>query len=345
MGLDSELLHRMLYYMKLQRELEDRIERKLYRQGLIVGGVYVGRGQEAIGVGTSVLAGPDDVLSPTHRDLGIFLVRGMSPRTILAQYMGRGTGPTRGRDGNMHMPALDLGVIGFISSMAAVMPVAVGVALAKRYKGQPGAVFSYFGDGATSRGDWHEAINLAAVQKLPMIYVCNNNQYAYSTPLELQMPVKNVADRGAAYAMPAEVVDGNDIIAVYQAGQRALQHAQAGKGPAMIECKTFRMTGHSAHDPAEYVPKSMFEEWAKKCPITRLEAVMMEWGFLSEAARDEVDRRVISEVDDAVSWAEQQPMPDPASLTEGVYDEGGGESQPPTETTPAISDAVTTAKA
>jgi TPP-dependent pyruvate/acetoin dehydrogenase alpha subunit len=221
----------------------------------------------------------------------------------------------------------------------------VGIALAKRYKSQPGSVFSYFGDGATSRGDWHEAINFAAVQKLPMIYVCNNNQYAYSTPLALQMPVQNVADRGVAYAMPAEIVDGNDIIAVYQAAQRALQHAQAGKGPAMIECKTFRMTGHSAHDPAEYVPKSMFEDWAKKCPIERLEALMMEWGFLSEAARDELNRRVISEVDDAVSWAEQQPMPDPASLTEGVYEQSGGEPQPRTEATPTISDAVTTAKA
>ncbi len=320
MELDSELLHRMLYFMKLQRELEDRIERKLYRQGLVVGGVYVGRGQEAIGIGSSVLAEPDDFLSPSHRDLGVFLVRGMSARIVLAQYLGREAGPTRGRDGNMHMGDLGLGIIAFISSLGAVVPVAGGVAFALRYRNLPNIMFSYFGDGATSRGDWHEALNLAAVQKLPIIYICNNNQYAYSTPIEMQMPVKNVADRGPAYGMPAEVVDGNDVIAVYQATQRAATHARSGHGPAMIECKTFRMTGHSAHDPAEYVPKALFEEWTKKDPITRLEAVMMEWGFLSEAARDDLGRRIGAEVDDAVSWAEQCPFPDPATLLENVYE-------------------------
>ncbi len=321
MGLDSELLHRMLYFMKLQRELEDRIERKLYRQGLIVGGVYVGRGQEAIGVGSSVLAEPEDVLSPSHRDLGVFLLRGMSPRTVLAQYLGRQAGPTRGRDGNMHMGDLRLNLIAFISSIASVVPVAGGAALALRYRDKPNVVFSYFGDGATSRGDWHEALNFAAVQKLPVVYICNNNQYAYSTPLELQMPVKNVADRGPAYAMPAEVVDGNDIIAVYQATQRAVGHARSGRGPALLECKTFRMTGHSAHDPAEYVPRALFEEWTRKDPITRLEAVMMEWGFLSEAARDDLNRRIGAEVDDAVSWAEQCPFPDPATLLDNVFED------------------------
>ena len=329
MGLDGELLHRMLYFMKLQRELEDRIERKLYRQGLVVGGVYVGRGQEAIGIGSSVLAEKDDVLSPSHRDLGVFLVRGMTPRTILAQYLGREPSPTRGRDGNMHMGDLGLGIIAFISSLGAVVPVAGGAALAMKYRGRPNVVFSYFGDGATSRGDWHEALNFAAVQKLPIVYICNNNQYAYSTPIELQMPVKNVADRGAAYAIPSEVVDGNDAIAIYQSVQRAAAHARQGLGPVLLECKTFRMTGHSAHDPAEYVPKAHFEDWAKKDPINRLEAVMMEWGFLSEAARGEMDRRVISEVDDAVSWAEQAPFPDPATLLEGVYEPSRPAASPP----------------
>ena len=321
MGLDTELLHQMLYYTKLQRELEERIEFKLYRQGLIVGGVYGGRGQEAIGVGSALLAEQDDVLCPSHRDLGAFLVRGMSARTVLAQFMGRVDGPTRGRDGNMHMGDLDLNLISFISSIGSIVPVAGGAALALRYQGKPNVVFCYFGDGATSRGDWHEGLNLAAVQKLPVVYVCNNNQYAYSTPVELQMPVEHVADRGPAYGIPAEIVDGNDVIAVHQATQRAVEHARSGRGPAMIECKTFRMTGHSAHDKAEYVPKALFEEWARKDPIARLEALMMEWGFLSEAALGELNRRVIAEVDDAVSWAEQRPFPDPATLLDHVYDE------------------------
>lgn len=319
--LEPALLERMLYFMKLQRELEDRIERKLYRQGLVVGGVYVGRGQEAIGICSSLLSEPGDVLCPSHRDLGAFLVRGMSPRTVLAQYMGRVEGPTRGRDGNMHMGDLSLGIIAFISSMAAIIPVAGGAALAMRYRNQPNVVFCYFGDGATSRGDWHEGLNLAAVQKLPVVYVCNNNQYAYSTPIELQMPVKNVADRGPAYGMPAEVVDGNDPIAVYEATQRAVLHARSGLGPALIECKTFRMTGHSAHDAADYVPGELFAEWSAKDPINRLETLMRECGLLSDESLDPLNQRVAAEVDEAVEWAVNCPFPEPGTLLDGVYEQ------------------------
>ena len=228
---EAALAHQCLHYMLLMRELEDRIERKLYRQGKIVGGVYVGRGQEAIPVGTGLLAGPDDVLLPSHRDLAVYLIRGISPGRILAQYMGRMGGLTRGRDGNMHMGDMKHGLVAIISALAATVPVAAGVALALRYQGKNGVAFSYFGDGATSRGDWHEGVNFATVQKLPVVFICNNNQYAYSTPLGLQMACANVADRGAAYDMPAEIVDGNDVLAVYQATQRAVEHARAGKGP------------------------------------------------------------------------------------------------------------------
>ena len=174
----AALAHQCLYYMSLMREMEDRIERKLYRQGKIVGGVYVGRGQEAISVGTAILAQPQDVLLPSHRDMAIFFIRGVPARRVLAQYMGRMGGMTRGRDGNMHMGDLKLNIISIISSMATNVPVAAGAALALRYQGIDGVAFSYFGDGATSRGDWHEGINLAAVQRLPVVLICNNNQYA-----------------------------------------------------------------------------------------------------------------------------------------------------------------------
>jgi len=268
---NSELARRFLYFMKMMRAVEDRIERKLYRQGKIVGGVYVGRGQEAIPVGIGLLAEPEDALFPSHRDMALFLIRGVHPRQIFAQYMGRVGGLTRGRDGNMHMGDLRLNIVAIISAMAASVPVAAGAALAFKYKGTRNAAFCFFGDGATSRGDWHEGVNFAAVQKLPLVLICNNNQYAYSTPLSKQMACANVADRGPAYGIPAEIVDGNDVFAVHEAGRRALEHARAGLGPYLIECKTFRMTGHSAHDGGDYVPKHLWEEWTAKDPIPRLE--------------------------------------------------------------------------
>src|SRR5438552_7285558 len=285
---NSELARRFLYYMKMMREIEDRIERKLYRQGKVLGGVYVGRGQEAIPVGMGLLAGADDALFPSHRDLALFLIRGVHPRNIFAQYMGRVGGLTRGRDGNMHMGDLRLNIIAIISAMAAAVPVAAGAALAFKYKGTRNVAICFFGDGATSRGDWHEGVNFAAVQKLPVVLICNNNQYAYSTPLSKQMAVANVADRGAAYGIPAEIVDGNDVFAVHEAGRRALEHARAGLGPYLIECKTFRMTGHSAHDGAHYVPKHLWDHWAAKDPIRRLEQFMIEKRWADPAGLDQM---------------------------------------------------------
>jgi TPP-dependent pyruvate/acetoin dehydrogenase alpha subunit len=198
--------------------------------------------------------------------------------------------------------------------------VAAGVALAMRYQGKNGVAFSYFGDGATSRGDWHEGVNFACVQKLPVVYICNNNQYAYSTPLNLQMACANVADRGPAYGMPAEIVDGNDVFAVHEATQRAVAHARAGLGPYMLECKTFRMTGHSAHDAAHYVPKELFEEWGKLDPIVRLEKRMLDESWATRHDVEAVRAAVKAEVDDAVDWADRSPWPDPSTLRHNVYE-------------------------
>jgi TPP-dependent pyruvate/acetoin dehydrogenase alpha subunit len=299
--------------------VEDRIERKLYRQGKIVGGVYVGRGQEAIPVGVGLLAEPEDALFPSHRDLALFLIRGVHPRQIFAQYMGRVGGLTRGRDGNMHMGDLRLNIVAIISAMAASVPVAAGAALAFKYKGTPDAAFCFFGDGATSRGDWHEAVNFAAVQKLPLVLICNNNQYAYSTPLSKQMACANVADRGPAYGIPAEIVDGNDVFAVHEAGRRAVEHARAGLGPYLVECKTFRMTGHSAHDSGDYVPKHLWDEWAAKDPIRRLERLMLERQWAEATDLDQLNAGITQEIDQAIEWAENSPYPDPSELLDGVY--------------------------
>ena len=207
-----------------------------------------------------------------------------------------------------------------ISALAATVPVAAGAALALKYQGRKNVAMCWFGEGATSLGHWHEGMNFASVQKLPVVWICNNNQYAYSTPMAAQMACANVADRGPSYNIPSEIVDGNDALAVAEATKRALAHARAGLGPYLIECKTFRMTGHSAHDSAHYVPPELFEEWAKLDPIVRLEARMMAEGSATREELDAARARVVQEVDEAVEWAEASPFPDPSTLLDGVYE-------------------------
>lgn len=312
-------LRDFLYYMKLAREIEDRLERKLYRQGKIVGGVYVGRGQEAIAVGACIDLRDDDVVCVSHRDMGAFLIRGMSPREILAQYMGRKTGPTRGKDGNMHMGSMKYNLVAFVSMLGDNVPVAAGVGLKMKMLGEKNVVICFFGDGATSRGDWHEGLNMAAVLKCPVVFICNNNQYAYSTPLERQMAVENVADRAEAYGMSGEIVDGNDATAVWETTSEAIEKARNGGGPSLIECKTFRMTGHSAHDDAGYVPAELFEFWEKRDPIKRLEVSLTEQGLMTDVDIDELTQRIVAEVDEGVEVAEKDPFPDPKDCLTDVY--------------------------
>jgi pyruvate dehydrogenase E1 component alpha subunit len=311
----------MLYYMKLMRELEHRIE-KLYRQGKIVGGVFFGRGQEAISAGSAILTQPDDVICPSHRDLAAFLIRGMEPWVIVAHYLGRRDGPTRGRDGNTHMGSLEHHIISYISSMAAIVPVANGVALSFQYRQQPHVVLCYFGDGATSRGEWHEAMNFGAVFKLPIVYLCNNNRYAYSTPIERQMAVQHITERAGGYGIPCRRVDGNDVFAVYAATKEAIARARRGEGPTLLECETFRMSGHSAHDGAEYVPKELFERWDRKCPIKRLEKALVQRQLLSRTEIKQLYKRIADEVEEAVRRAEESPYPDAGELLTGVFADG-----------------------
>ena len=327
--IDLDLARTLLRHMVMTRELEDRIETKLYRQGKVVGGCYTGRGQEAISVGSAILSQPGDWLTPSHRDMGALLIRGITPREILAQYMGRAGGLTGGRDGNMHMGCPRRHCVPIISSIGASVPVAGGLALAMKYRGEPHVVFNYFGDGATSRGDWHEGINMATVMRLPIVYLCNNNQYAYSTPLDRQMNIDDVVERAPGYGLPAEIVPGNDALAVFRATQRALEHVRGG-GPYLIECKTFRMSGHSAHDRAEYVPGALREEWSRKDPILMLQKYMVDRQWATEQDFKQLRKGVLDEIDEAVAWALEQPFPDPASLEDDVYESApaGGRLRP-----------------
>ena len=318
-GFDPQLLERMLYYLKLTREAETRIEQVLYRQGKIVGGVYVGRGQEAIGVGSAIQLVEGDVVLPSHRDFSSFLIRGFTLRQILCNWMGRANGPTRGRDNTLHIGDVSRGVIPIISHLGDTCPVACGVAMVLKRSGKGNVALVHFGEGTSSRGDVHEAMNMAGVMKLPVIFICNNNAYAYSTPTSKQYAVKDLAMRGAAYGMPGVVVDGNDVLAVYSVMAEAIARARRGDGPSFIECKTFRMTGHSAHDAAEYVPHELFEQWKQKDPITRLEKVLLTKRLLTEKQIEQLDARVTKQVDDAVAFAESSPLPEGASAAEGVY--------------------------
>jgi pyruvate dehydrogenase E1 component alpha subunit len=219
----------------------------------------------------------------------------------------------------MHMGDLKQNVVSFVSMLGDNVPVATGVGLAFKLRHEDRVVLCYFGDGATSRGDWHEGLNLAAVQKLPVIFICNNNQYAYSTPLDRQMAVENIADRAIAYAMPGEIVDGNDVLAVYETTRLAIDRARAGMGPTLVECRTFRMTGHSAHDDAGYVPKELFEEWEKKDPIPRYQQILIQEEIVKSAEIDQLQRQIVEEVDQAVDWAEKSPFPDPEECLTDVY--------------------------
>ncbi|MFQ5848783.1 MAG: thiamine pyrophosphate-dependent dehydrogenase E1 component subunit alpha [Candidatus Methylomirabilales bacterium] len=315
--LTTKDLLQLYYYLRLARGLEDRVI-KLYRQGRILGGCYVGTGEEAIGVGSACALEPDDVVAPSHRDLGAHLVKGVQPKEYMAQYMGRRTGLTRGKDGNIHFGDLRRGIIGFISPMADGIPVATGTALAFKIRREPRITVSYFGDGASSRGDFHEGLNLAAVLCLPILFICHNNQYAYSVPLSRQMAVPHVADRAKAYGLPTQIIDGNDVLAIYHATTEAAARARSGGGPTFLECKTMRMRGHAEHDDASYVPRELLEEWRHRDPIQRFEGYLREHGVPEERLRA-VEEQVRTEIEEAVAFAEKSPPPDAPEALEGVF--------------------------
>jgi pyruvate dehydrogenase E1 component alpha subunit len=308
----------MYYYLRLTRALEERIG-ILYRQGKILGGVYLSTGQEAVSVGAACTLGPGDVIVPSHRDMGAHLVRGIEPKEVFAQYLGRVGGLSRGRDGNVHFGDVQRGDIAFLSPMADGIPVAAGAALALKREAKGRVVLTWFGEGAASRGDFHEGVNLASVLRVPVVFICNNNQFAYSTPLERQTLVPDIAIRATSYGIPGVTVDGNDVVAVYAAAQEAVTRARKGEGPSLIECKTMRIRGHSEHDDASYVPKEMIEAWRAKDPIRRHEARLRELGILDDIAEADMTRRIASELEAAVAWAEANPLPDPEDVEQGVY--------------------------
>ncbi len=317
-GLDREDLLDVYRSMVLTRGIEER-GHILYRQGKIPGSFYTGRGNEAAAVGVATAMGQDDIGTPLHRDMGVHVVRGVEPWRIFAQYMGRADGPTKGKDGNVHMADANLGLIAMVSHLPAMLPVAVGAALAFRIREERRVAIAWFGEGASARGDTHEGMTLAGVRKLPVVFVCDNNQWAYSTPTHLEFATEHVADRAEAYGFEGVVVDGTDVLAVYREAKRAIEKARAGGGPTLIESLTLRMEGHAVHDDAFYVPKQMFEEWAKSDPLERFRTWLRDNADMTDDEEDEISGGVKKTLNDALKRAEDSPMPDPATLLQGVY--------------------------
>jgi pyruvate dehydrogenase E1 component alpha subunit len=317
-GLDREDLLTIYRNMLITRGLEER-GHILYKQGKIPGSFYTGRGNEAAAVGVATAMQPDDVAAPLHRDLGVQIVRGLEPWRIFANYMGRMDGPARGRDGNVHMADLRLGTISMVSHLPAMLPVAVGCALAFRIREEKRVALGWFGEGSAARGDAHEAMNMAGVRRLPVVFICDNNQWAYSTPTHLGFATEHIADRAQAYGFEGVVVDGTDVLAVYREAKRAIEKAREGGGPTLIECLTLRMEGHAVHDDAFYVPKELFERWAEQDPIERYRRWLYENAELSAEEEDEIRVGVKKHLNEALGKAEASPLPDPATLLEGVY--------------------------
>jgi pyruvate dehydrogenase E1 component alpha subunit len=319
-GLDREDLLGIYRSMLITRGIEER-GHILYKQGKIPGSFYTGRGNEGAAIGVATAMGPNDVGTPLHRDMGVHVARGIEPWRVFAQYMGRVDGPTKGRDGNVHMGDARMGLHTMVSHLPAMLPVAVGMGLAFKIRDEKRVAVAWCGEGAAARGDAHEGMNLAGVRRLPVVFVIDNNQWAYSTPAHLEYSVEHIADRAQAYGFDGVVVDGTDVLAVYRETKRAIEKARAGEGPTLIESVTLRMEGHAVHDDASYVPKEMFEEWAKRDPIERYRVWLRDQVGFTDDEDAELTAWVSRLLHDAVRRAEESPLPDPSTLLDGVYAE------------------------
>ena len=304
-------------YMTMMRASEERAL-TLYKQGKVPGSFYDGRGQEAVSVGASFVLKPEDRMCILHRDLGAHFVRGVTPDRYLAGYMGRSGGVTGGKEGNMHFGDRMLGCVGMVSMLPDMALVATGMALKFKMRHEPRVAMTFFGEGSTANGQWHEAMNLAGIHRLPVVFILENNRFAYSTPNELEFAVDPV-ERAHTYGFPGLNVDGNDVEEVFEAAREAADLARAGGGPTLIECQTMRMHGHGAHDDMRYVPKELRDKWERRDPIDRYaERLVADFGFRAdevEAIRNEVQ----AYVDECAKKALESPMPDPALATDGVY--------------------------
>lgn len=317
-GLNSGDSLALYYYMQLTRRFEMRLA-SLYRQGKMVGGVYLGTGNEATSVGCTYTLGPEDILAPMHRDIGAHFTKGESIEAMALQLLGRADGPTGGKDNGAHNGNKEIHTLGMISHLGSMIPVAAGAALAAKMKKTGQVALHFIGDGTTSIGDFHEGINIASVMNLPVVYVIENNQYAYSTPASLQYNCRWLAGRATGYGIPGIVVDGTDVFETYRVTRWAVNRARAGHGPALIESLTMRMRGHSEHDSADYVPDELLEKWEGWDPVERIADRLREWGMLTDENKESIDTQIEEEIEEAFQSALDAPEPGGPEAATGVY--------------------------
>jgi pyruvate dehydrogenase E1 component alpha subunit len=316
--LTPEQLLEMFNWLKLIRAFDMRLS-TLVKQGKVRSGVYTGIGQEAIIVGTCYGLRKDDYICPLHRDLGSFLMKGVEARVMMSQMFAKTTGLSKGRDSALHSGVPELGIFGNTSMLGANLPVAAGIALSYKMERRDNVVIAYFGEGASNVGDFHEALNFAGVQQLPVVFICENNQYAYSVPIEKSMAIDDVADRAHGYGFDGVAINGNDVLAVYQATQGALARARDGDGPTLIECKTYRWHGHSEHDKAFYRTDEELAMWKSRDPIPTFTTYLKTRHILDDDQIKSIDARIDQTIEDAVEFAMSAPDPDPADAMTDLY--------------------------
>src|ERR1043165_9171468 len=318
-GLKPEKHLEIYRYLKLTRLVEERLV-NLYRQTKVVGGVFRSLGQEATAVGTAYALQQQDFITPLIRDLGAVLVKGIRPREIFAQYMAKAWGPSGGKDLNIHFGDMQKGFIGPISHLGDMIPVMTGIVLGARMRKLDTVAVAYIGDGGMSTGSFHEGLNFAAVQKLPLVVVAEHNWYAYSTPTSKQTAVANLADKAAGYGIPGYVVDGNDVVACYEVMKRAAEFARGGGGAVIIEAKTYRRKGHAEHDDQRYLPAGELEMWEKRDPLERFHRHLLSNGIAPPEKLEELTADARREVEEDAAWAESSPLPEAEKAAYNVFD-------------------------
>ena len=318
MDIPRETLILMYERMLKVRHFEDRVK-DLFAAGEMPGFVHLYLGQEAVAVGACAPLNDDDYITSTHRGHGHIIAKGGDMKRMMAELYGKATGYNKGKGGSMHIADPRLGILGANGIVGAGLPIATGAGLSAKLRKTGQVTICFFGDGASNQGTFHESINIAAAFDLPVVYVCENNLYAVGTRQANVRKVEDIADRGMGYAIPGLAIDGNDVVAVYEACSEAVDRARAGMGPTLIECKTYRWRTHFEGEPDTYRPPEEVEAWIKREPIAPYRKLLVEQGVLTQAEADEVEAGVLQELDEAVEFARQSPLPEPESALQDLW--------------------------
>jgi len=308
----------MLYKMMLIRGFEEKVE-ELFSLNLIHGSTHLYIGQEATAVGACKALNKDDYITSTHRGHGHCIAKGGDVKYMMAELLGRKTGYCKGKGGSMHIADINIGILGANGVVGGGIPIATGAGLSIKMKGTKQVVICFFGDGAVNQGSFHESLNLASIWNLPVIYIIENNLYGMSMAVNKAVKIERLADRAKAYNIPGIVMDGNDVIAVYDAVSEAVEKVRNGAGPILIESLTYRWRGHSRSDARAYRTREEEAEWREKCPIKRFKERLISEGLLTEEGFKELQKKVDDDLNNAVEFAKASPFPDPEDLLTDVY--------------------------